>query len=207
MKKGEPKMRKAKKAYSINDFTEEKQREIVKAIRETFEPEFYDEGPRQDFTEKLKEQGFNDPTFHWSGFWSQGDGASFTATVDIGQYIKAHSRELAQAGFNLFDLRKVAYGNHGEDWEVVDTRITQSGHYYHAGTMSIGSIEVSGEAPEELEKAMGKLEDLILSDARDLAEDFYKALEKEYEYESSFEYIKEEIEANDHKFTIEGEHI
>ena len=36
----------------------------------------------EEWTDKLKEQGFKDAVIRFSGFWSQGDGASFTADFD-----------------------------------------------------------------------------------------------------------------------------
>jgi hypothetical protein len=45
------------------------------------------EGVDEQWTEALEQLGFTDAKIAFSGFWSQGDGASFTASVDLDKLI------------------------------------------------------------------------------------------------------------------------
>ena len=49
-----------------------------------------------------------------------------------------------------------------------------------------------------------KLEDAVLQSAKDYADDIYQALEKEYDYISSDEYLMELCESNDYRFNDDG---
>lgn len=67
----------------FSEFSDDEQDEIVAArldVQEWWEP--IEEG----FTEDLKELGFSDINIRFNGFWSQGDGASFTARLDFKQF-------------------------------------------------------------------------------------------------------------------------
>ena len=159
------------------------------------------------FKEKLGSLGFLDPETYYSGFWSQGDGASFKAEVDIDIYIRAHLEDLIKARVDIFTLRQILNRDSArDDWEMESHHITQSGHYYHEKTMDI-DLGWRGDAPKNIEDALTQMQGFILKDARDLAKGFYKSLGKEYDYLTSDEAIIESLNANDKKFTRDGEDI
>jgi len=162
----------------------------------------------EDWKEKLQEQGFEKVEFFWSGFWSQGDGACFTATVDLEKYIKANVEGILKGRISdIFTLRKIIKNDPCEsDWEVETPFIKREGHYYHEKTME-SRLDWRGDAPPEIEKTLVGLQDCILENARSLAKAFYKALEKEYEYLTGDECTKENIIANEYLFNENGERI
>lgn len=54
-----------------------------------FGDNFWSEHTIEEWKAELTEMGFNDPDISWSGFWSQGDGASFTcSSFDFDRYAK-----------------------------------------------------------------------------------------------------------------------
>lgn len=106
--------------------------------------EFWHDFITGDFTEKLKSLGYSNIKPYFSGFWSQGDGACFTA-------------------------------NHGEN------EITHSGHYYHEYSMNCDNSK-------------------LLEESRELAREYYRDLQKNYEYLTSERAIIETIESNDYEF-------
>ncbi|OGP52438.1 MAG: hypothetical protein A3K30_05450 [Deltaproteobacteria bacterium RBG_13_51_10] len=64
-----------------------------------------------------------------------------------------------------------------------------------------------GETPPEIEKALEQMREFIIDDARSLAKEFYRDLEKEYEYLTEDKQIIEALNSNDKRFTRDGEEI
>lgn len=137
-----------------------------------------------------------EPQVHFSGFWSQGDGASFAGTVDVAAYLKLTK----QAG-----KKRSLY-----NWAVeqgASFRIVTSGRYSHEYTMTVDcdyndlNYLPEGKALDQVEG----LEDEILEWARDKARKLYKELEEEYEYRTHEDQLIENAEANDYRFYEDGE--
>jgi len=104
----------------------------------------------EEYKSKLKSLGFYDIDFCWSGFWSQGDGASFTAKHERG---------------NIYLI----------------------GRYYHENSMSIDSDDIE-----------------LLDEAKSIARNLYRDLEKEYDYLTDDQQIIDTILANDYEFDSES---
>jgi len=135
-------------------------------------------------TERLDTLGYNAPKISYSGFCSQGDGASFTATGDISKLVKKTYQK------------------------YIDTiTFTKNDNLYsHEYTMSI-EIEYTDEPePHSLAHTeyFNNLENTLLKDAREQARTIYKALESEYNDLTSDETISETLRANDYDITITG---
>lgn len=143
---------------------------------------------------------------YFSGFWSQGDGASFRALYrsPLGSVHEALTKE----GYGDAELLRLANEidvfmaplrlmHHNAYW---DARIYTSGHYHHSGTMRIDAVSVNGEQPftDELDNA----EKTILGIAKSLADWLYGNLRDEYEYLESDEALAETFQ--DHKFDESG---
>jgi hypothetical protein len=208
-----------KTEFTINELPENIQKKVLDRYRDwNVEDTIWAEDTTELFKEDLKPLGFNvgtrknskEPTIYWSGFCSQGDGASFEAGVDLEIYIKSHIEPLIREGIDIFTLRKIlkhdpsADSPDGYDWELENSHIKQEGHYCHEMTMDI-SLEWRGNPPSEIESALFKMQDIVLTEARDLAKGFYKTLEKENDYQTGDQAIRESLECSDKKFTIEGE--
>jgi len=166
-----------------------------------------------------KALGFDIDTVYWSGFWSQGDGASWTGRIDI---VKWCTNQMAENPEYRI-LRAMAEGELIEPY----THVSQSGRYYHQYTMGVDSIDVIRDDEDKYdgeleplfvgntclellaavggEDALTALEKDILESARDYAVTIYHNLEKEYEYMSSEEAFAETAEANDWSFDETGE--
>lgn len=152
----------------------------------------------------------NEPSF--SGFWSQGDGASWTGaynavgrripTYDLApQKIREHApkdEELHRIADELCLLARVYFPTYIQ----VSRNI---GHYVHSSTMNVETLElcVGGEwyadyhdhgiADEVLDHVNDTLQDLF----RALAGWLYTTLETEYDYLTSDEAVIESLEANE----------
>lgn len=138
---------------------------------------------------------YTDPCVFFSGFWAQGDGASFAGKVDVAAYLKLTK----QAG------KKRALYNWAVD-QGCGFRIRTSGSYSHEYSMYVDCdyndfhYTPDGKATEQ---AAG-LEEEILGWARDKARQLYKDLEAEYEYLTSEEVLLENAHANGYLFDDRG---
>lgn len=192
---------------------------------------FFAEFITDDFLEALKALGFDvlerrgnyldprDPranrnTIEWSGFWSQGDGASFSGSW------RARDCDPAELLFN----RPATYEHDGK------TETSKSNAELHRIAAKILEVKTAGASYAKFIKSNrghfmridecewtdgmpcesmspGKLqtrEEELEQAARDLADMFYCDLEAEYEYQNSDEQIAESIEANGYEFTEDG---
>lgn len=130
---------------------------------------------------------------YFSGFWSQGDGASFTGEFRAGLISPAANIAAefpTDETLRGLHARLIAIG-HPEDSRI---KITRSGHYAHSHTMDLNDAdEYSRDDEREL-----------LAILRGLADWLYRLLESEYEYLVSDECVDESILSNGYHFTIDG---
>lgn len=143
---------------------------------------------------------------YFSGFSSQGDGASFagvyTYKADAVEAIKAH----APLDTKLHEIaeRLVAAQALGPVCESVT--VTQRGNYSHSGSMDFEfndedeSVALSEIAPDTIRES----EKEIISALRSFADWIYRQLEKEYEWQNADEQVDDNIRANEYTFTVNG---
>ena len=153
--------------------------------------------PKEGFEVKTDQD--DDPKMFFSGFWNQGDGASFEAGVDVRQFLLANKL----AG----KFRSLYYWS-GPEFGYAYANISTCGRYSHEMTMNI-EVEWEGDWDENAENVpavdqLEELESMILSRARDMARKLYKSLEKEYEGMTTDEYVSDSIEANEYYFWSNG---
>ena len=132
----------------------------------------------------------------WSGFSSQGDGASFAG-------LYRYSPEAAQAIRAEFPQDKTLHSIADTLAEIqghysahLKAEITQRGHYVHSRTMQLEEY-----TPDDLTDA--DLE-LLLVTMRRFADWIYICLEDEYNAQREDEYIEESILANGYEFHADG---
>jgi hypothetical protein len=161
---------------------------------------FYD-----DFnTEWLTPRGFFDIEWAFSGFWSQGDGASFTANLDLATWINK------TGGYNKYRrLYNVATGKVG-GMSVYECSITRDswGNYVHDNLMRANVVIYGGnlDVPDEVDQQALQVQAEIQEWAQDKAQELYDALEKHYWCcTGDRDYLLEEIEGHEFEFTIHGD--
>lgn len=182
--------------YTIDELPEEVRARVIEKWREDdrgMNFEFTQDEIIADETERLAELGFEDAEISYSGFWSQGDGASFTATINLEKFLDG--RRLKTKYKKLLALN-----------EDIDATIGKSqSHYSHEYTMF---ADLSPNYYSDLHKytdQLTELEELIQEEAREEARAIYEKLRKAYEYQSEDEQILEDIRINEHEFTIGGQ--
>ena len=147
-----------------------------------------------DFKDALEVLGFKNVKIEFTGFWSQGDGASFTGEfylpsdsdtlemrltkfIDEYPWIYKSNKNLLDS-FLAFDLSEEIKE------EVYKLEVYRIGHRYsHSNT-----ITCDNESVKEF--------------ARSFSDLIYRNLEKEYEDLTSDEQVKETLIANEYEFLI-----
>jgi hypothetical protein len=167
-----------------------------------------------------RELGFNIDKVYFSGFWSQGDGASWVGHIDVVKWCTNQME--ADPQYYMW----AALADHG-DYMNSKVGITQSGQYTHRYTMVCDANDLYpddtavysnpdypifiGQNVNDMIASVGGdngLDDLLrdmLDSARDYAVKIYADLEKEYEYLSSEEAFAETAESNEWSFDETGE--
>lgn len=193
-----------KREYLVYSFGELPKDARVKAVEKyrhinVEETEWY-ENIYEDFAARLKKLGYEDVKPMFSGFSSQGDGACFTASIDVAVWLRAH--KLARE-----------YGTAYKTADQINARIVHTARYYYA-TSSTVYVDVSygGLADNNSEKQQEKLfsqmqniEDEITKERERLGNELYKELERYYEVVTSDIEVEATLQSNDYNFTIDGE--
>ena len=146
-----------------------------------------------------------EPTVFWSGFSSQGDGASFTGTyrfkADAIEAVKAHAPQDETLHAIVADLMAAQSLCSGQ----LNFKITTSGRYCHEYSMDFEILDFD-ENGEEISNGgvTNVLEKEAAEALRAFARWIYRQLENEYEYRQSAEAVDEDITANEYEFHEDG---
>lgn len=156
-----------------------------------------------DWVAKLEQLGFSDVKIAYSGFCSQGDGASFTGNVDVAAFITAHPEHS--------DLNACIPFASGLDVKLY----RMSSMYYHWNTVGVDFndynlnpyLTLDGEdsmrhivwacAYEEAQKLFDMLNCAIHDTARSYMKEIYRELENEFDSLISDEAVLEALAAQE----------
>ena len=178
-----------------------------------------------DFEEEMKELGLEEVEVQYSGFYSQGDGASFTGEVydtktfmskalglkdtewlDMGGEEKPEDEDSRLRADLLdigFDTREKLTP---DNFRIAIDRI--SSRYAHENTIE-GRVDID-DIPESIEDEVpteaivGEIEEKVTDWARSEAKTLYRKLEKYFDELTSDEIVEETIIENDYRFNKDG---
>lgn len=143
------------------------------------------------------------PCIYFSGFCSQGDGASFAGSyhpkIDAIEAVLAYAprdTELQTFAEQLTALQMRVQLKHDKK---VEAYITCSGHYSHSNSMNVDVSVVGGN---ESDHAFEREEHELANIMRSFADWMYAKLEAEHDYQHSDEAIDEQLA--DHEFDEDG---
>jgi hypothetical protein len=210
--------------YKYAELTPQAQQKARDWYLESMDYEWW-EGTYEMAIEDGKEKGFYIDKIYFSGFHSQGDGASWTGQVDVRQWLEENLPDSIglSAWCQLIQ----------EDIVSKHCKVTANdAHYCHESTMQFEDIEdhtdyFADEDPLTLPSIFMGMEirfvfDLIEGDdacpiknveamtqaitesGRQYAKDIYHRLREEYEYLCSEEMMIDHFDVNDYHFTNEG---
>ncbi len=143
------------------------------------------------------------PHVNFSGFWNQGDGASFSGYYSHARGAARAIRAHAPKDDELHRIADVLQVVQRRNFFQLHASIGQRGRYCHEYTMT---IEVERESPT-WQPPTGDAEDTVTEAMRDLARWLYRQLRAEYEHLTSDEAVDQIIAANSWSFTAAGEHF
>lgn len=162
----------------------------------------WDEFLLDEWRERLESMGFNNPEIAYSGFASQGDGASFTCeSVDILKFCESDKCKTF--------FKRIIKASKSDQIEARFSVERTDRHYSHENTVGARSelLYYRDQEPgdyAELEKLEGILRDRIQDKVRKLSRQIYGQLENEYFGLTSDEAVIETIKANEYTFTESG---
>ena len=143
------------------------------------------------------------PRIWFSGFSSQGDGASFEGSYGFAKGATKAIRAHAPQDSELHRIADALQAIQRRNFYQLCADANQRGRYCHEYSMS---ITVERESPNNQDMTVDA-EDTLIELFRDLARWLYRQLEREYEYQTSDAVIDEAIGANDYSFTDSGRRV
>lgn len=222
--------------FTFDELSPEIQEKVIDKFKEKYQnhidPWWY-EDVIENFQSELENLGLEDIKCNFSGFWSQGDGASFTAKVrDVEKFFKE--------ALKLQPVKWFAYEGEKEEEDEIDAMISgfedlginskiipltpddfwinierNTSHYYHEFTISadldveepIEGRNFNANEKKEFDNWLDRLTDSITEWARKKSRELYSELEQEYESINSDEAIQDWMDSMDYRFTANGEKI
>jgi len=189
-------------AYKFDELSKEAQEKAIDNNRD-FNVSFDDW--YEFIVEYFKESNeyFDVDKVYFSGFWSQGDGAMFEYSGIKGQLISDFLLTL-----DLSPMRKAWLNNNAGFYG----NGKQRGCYNHEKSCSHsislevdnGDILYGSNFREWIESFDSQFEEFVIDKYESMCCDLYSTLEKEYNYLTSDEVIKESLIENDYEFDING---
>ena len=151
----------------------------------------------------------DNPQMFFSGFHSQGDGACFTGSINLKEFLETHP-DLKKEHVNLY-MAVVPFDTRGAACEYFDIELTRvvGSHYNHENTVQLGTWdlnilpELDNDEGEDYELYMMEAESDIEAQCRDYMKEIYRDLEKEHDYQQSLECFLESVDYKD--FDSDGE--
>lgn len=184
-----------------NDVDDQQRSELIEKYRDINVDHDWWECLYEDYALMLEEKGISATDFAFSGFYSQGDGASFIGKINLATFLKVHELEAKYPATTFFATRG----------EVSANLYRRSHHYSHENTVNINFNDdiyndqdeddirytVYEEMSDQYLSDEEDLDDDVLNICRSYMRDLYRQLRDEYEYLTSDEVVWETIVAND----------
>ena len=183
--------------------------------------DYWHECVLEEWATALEQVGFPDAKIAFSGFWSQGDGASFHGNIDIPALIKFFTTPIkgeevildGEAGgwlpYVVFKLGGQRINPRYEWLEFALEHLSgkverDSSRYSHENTCSFRIFTDHPRVMDELEQLIGEFEKDCEQLRERLCRIIYRALESEYEYRTDDAQLIEDSDANDYTFDCDG---
>jgi len=202
------------KLYSFNELDKNAKEKALTTYRD-FNVEFdWWDDEFEDFIRLCAYMGIavTKDSIKFRGFWSQGDGSGFSASVDIPKLISALTNEAwkdyaPQQEFAFptvqIDRRVLALvANHILSSEP--QIICRSRYYGIVVDLGISEVVKDGKTHDNIFEELDKLEEWLRSVAEELNRYLYQTLEKQYEYLTSDSAVKLTMLTNGYLFTADG---
>jgi len=162
----------------------------------------------EDWKEKLEALGYMKPDINFSGFWSQGNGASFTCEYLDSSKVKERflTEEESETLNNCEVYGKVERISHHYSHEnTVRANISDCDYSEHIYELESDDYEQYIAIVNKIDRILADLEKMVTDEVRDLSRQIYRELEKEFEYQTSGESVSESLISNGYLFDENGD--
>lgn len=180
----------------LNEAQKEKAIEIMRELENHDSTPYWAENITDEWKEDLEtEYGITDAVIYWSGFCSQGDGASISTDyyIDIEKFLRK-----CKAWSKFRVLHNIV------EREEIHAKVERSSsRYNHENTVG-GCVELDYNidwTPKQ-EEAAERLEEFLTDKIRELSRELYRELDKENDYQQSDEALWATIEANEYNYAV-----
>ena len=181
--------------YKFDELSSESKEKAVTSFQDDDSYPRYDwhKDTINDFKTILELIGYYNIECYFSGFWSQGDGACFSARFSRNKRCLEKVKSYCPKEQEILDIVKTIQ----EDIPLHEEyQIKHSGRYSHEYCTNVYYLGDNKKAEQ--------LDERFLELSRQLMRILYKKLNTEYDYLNSYEAIIEYIKANDYEFTENG---
>ncbi len=181
------------KLFTFEELSEKVQAKLIEKHRNINVFDDWHDDSINSYQEELIEVGFNDAKISYSGFWSQGDGLSFDAKIDIDKFAETPSEKrvanlINNGDIDTFTICKNHYAN----------------HYSHVRTRYIDVPFIQSYKHTNIEAILGVLKERINDKRVELCDKYYRELETEYNRLVSDEEIKATLIENEYDYLEDG---
>jgi hypothetical protein len=186
--------------YTFEELAADVQAKVVTQAQVSHEPyEGWDQDVIDNFVADLEEIGIGNAQVQYTGFWSQGDGASFTSKeVDLVKLFE-HMRST-----NYYDVPE-SWMKAAQDGEIIG--FIERIHRSHSHERTV-TFDIDYAYEHSLSDADERGLHFLLSNwLLDQCKAIYHMLEKEYYALSSTDAIREELIQLDAYYTVDGNRL
>jgi hypothetical protein len=199
-----------KTVYKFEELSDEAKEKAINSFRD--DPmDFENEADCiiMNWQERLFNIGFEDADIKYCGFYSQGQGASFTADVDTEKVINSMimCNRISKKQAVLYNI--LLYLEKLKMVELIYSVYRTNHHYVHELTVFVDSyseyyMNEYSYANDYFNERFEELRNDIQEYMRELCQEIFFDLRRGYEYVNSDKYIKEQIKINEMEFYEDG---
>ena len=193
------------KTYSFNELSDEA-KQVAFNNNSEFNVECWDwyDFTKDDFHTILELIGFYNIDSNFSEFYSQGDGASFSADYRYKNGCLKAVKQHAPNDAELHNIVKSIISHQKDNGYLLSCEVSQRGNYSHSNTMRFSWCKNDDSC---FDWKNDFIEDELEQLFKNLADWYYSRLKSEYEYLTSFDFVAEMLEANEIQFLENGEGV
>ena len=184
--------------YSFNELSDEaKQVAFDNSLYINVDSWDWYDSTKDDFHTILELIGFYNIDSNFSGFYSQGDGASFSANYRYEKGCLKAVKQHAPNDAELHNIVKCIISHQKDNGYLLSCEVSRRGNYSHSNTMRFSWYK-NGDSWFDWKNDF--VEDELEQLFKDLANWYYSRLGSEYEYLTSFDVVAEMLEGNEIQF-------
>ena len=189
------------KIYSVDDLKLKENKELKEKVLDKHRyinvDDFSLTELNEYYNEFLNEHGFLNADISYDVSYCQGSGACFDCKdFDLNLLLKDFNINHKQWLINIIQ-------NYGE---IEITRNSYSNYYCHSNTreLYVNFYDKGSNSHNRIDREIQKIAEYLEDLRKDLSDELFDMLQKDYDYQISDEAVMETLEANDYEFTGDG---